>query len=296
MFRSVCFTLFEYGSIDEYVREFGERFESEPKCIYTIFQEEKCPETDRNHLQGYCQFKDSWRLNRIQRFIGSGVHIEKRRGSLKQAIDYCRKSDTRISGPYTYGEEPKQGRRGDLESIRDEIKAGSTELEIAEKYFGIWCTYRKAFSDYKSLICSRRTQKTKVAVLWGVAGTGKTRAVYDKFGFDGVYDLPRPNGGSVWFDGYKQQKCLLIDDFYGWIPFHLLLKLGDRYPLQLQRKGGFVEFNSEYLVITSNKPWNEWYDMEKIGRALEGALRRRFDLIVEFGLSGPIEEFNFEEF
>lgn len=287
-YRSICYTLFN-ESVDEHERKIKEKI-GDGSFVYAVFQEEKCPDTARLHLQGFICFNGQWSLSKIKQYFGTGIHVERTRGSHKQASDYCKKSDTRESGPYEYGVLPKQGKRSDLDEIRERIEGGTSELEIAQDHFSRWCMYRRSFEAYRTLLSVRRTEKTKLFIFWGAAGTGKTRTVYEQLGYDEVYDLPRPNGGSVWFDGFIGQRCLLIDDFYGWIPLHLLLKLADRYPLRLPRKGGFVEFNAKILVITSNQFWEDWYKFGNFCPELKQALQRRIDAILEFSIENKEEQ------
>lgn len=285
--RSILFTYFTEDDFPIYVKRIEEHADFK-NIKYICMQLERSPTTGRNHIQGFACFSRSWRIGRIRRMFGSDCHVENRRGTVEQAKQYCSKEETRIAGPYEHGEPPQQGRRNDLDEVKCRIEEGATDLEIAEEYFSKWVVYRRSFAAYRGLLARKRDFKTRVVVLWGAAGTGKSRTPYDIFGHTAVYDVPRPNGGSVWFDGFESNECTLLDDFYGWIPFHLLLKLGDRYPLQLPRKGGFVEFNSKFLIITSNISWERWYDWEKIGVELKNAFRRRIDLCVEFGPDGPI--------
>lgn len=206
--------------------------------------------------------------------------MEKAKGSRIQCIEYCSKEESRVEGPYTYGNmELHPGKRNDLLDIKEAIKDGSSELEIADEYFGQWVRYRKSFGQYRTLLATPRNSKTKLIIFWGKAGTGKTRKVYDDN--QDVYDLPRPNGGSVWFDNFHHD-VLLLDDFYGWIPLHLLLKLADRYPMQVPVKGGMVNFNAKRLYITSNVHYKEWYKWSEFNSELLHAFERRIDIIEEF--------------
>jgi len=70
----------------------------------------------------------------------------------------------------------------------------------------------------------------KVIVLWGDAGSGKTRFVYDNHKIEDIYKLNVNSNGALWFDGYESQSVLLIDDFNGWIQYRDLLTILDRYP------------------------------------------------------------------
>lgn len=222
----------------------------------------------------------------VKRLIGADVHLEKRRGTRLQARDYCRKEESRVEGPFEFGDfgQVEQGKRNDLEAVQARIREGASELEIADESFGPWCRYHKAFKKYKGLLTPGRSEKTEVHIYWGAAGSGKTRRVYSEAKEAGlrVYDVPRPNGGSVWFDGYESHEVVLFDDFYGWCPLHLLLKLGDRYPMQVPIKGGMVPFTAKRLVFTSNSPVDEWYKWDEWNSELRKAFDRRVDLIVKF--------------
>lgn len=278
-FRSLIFTDYNFTDLDgaDYIelwKELGYK--------YIVVQLELCPTTDRLHWQGFVQLDRQRTRSKLQS-IFPGLHCERRKGTIADAVAYCEKEDTRQSGPWRDGDVPAQGRRSDLDQVHQLLKQGEDELTIADEHFGAWVRYRKSFTAYRTLIWTQRDYKTYSLVYWGKAGTGKTRGVYDTYGAQRVYDLPRPNGGSVWFDGLtREHDVLLIDDFYGWIPCHLLLKLMDRYPLQVPVKGGMVPFSCKYLYITSNKHYDEWYDWSKLGHNLKEAFIRRIDEIVEF--------------
>ena len=56
-----------------------------------------------------------------------------------------------------------------------------------------------------------------------------------------------------WFDGYDQHDCVVLDDFYGWMPYHVLLAVCDSLPFRAETKGGRVVVTASTIVITSNK-------------------------------------------
>lgn len=92
----------------------------------------------------------------------------------------------------------------------------------------------------------------------------------------------KPHG--KWWDGYTGQRNVIIDDFYGWIAYDEMLRITDRYPHQVEIKGGFMEFRSERVFVTSNatiENWwkKEWYTEEKVR-----PLRRRVDIMEYFTL------------
>lgn len=56
------------------------------------FQEETCPETGRDHLQGYIEFKVKLRPKNL---FPSEIHWEKQKGTRLQAARYCLKDESR---------------------------------------------------------------------------------------------------------------------------------------------------------------------------------------------------------
>ena len=54
-------------------------------------------------------------------------------------------------------------------------------------------------------------------------------------------------------------EVVIIDEFYGWLPFDLLLRVCDRYPLLVETKGGQTQFVAKVIVITSNSLPSNWY-------------------------------------
>nr|WQA30148.1 MAG: rep protein [Cressdnaviricota sp.] len=92
----------------------------------------------------------------------------------------------------------------------------------------------------------------------------------------------------MWFDGYTGQKRVIFDDFRPWwCEFSWLLRLLDRYPIQVPVKGGFVNFIPEELIITTNKNPEESFGIYRSNEDLQ-QLRRRLNRVVHFAkLSGP---------
>jgi len=168
--------------------------------------------------------------------------------------------------------------------VKELLDTGCTNLELWETHFGSCVKYFKSFYEYKNVRTSRiRTSKTELHIRWGVPGTAKSDWPLRHYGTNNVYEVPRPQGSSQWFDGYLGQQVALLDDFYGWIPLHFLLKLADGTPLRVPIKGGFTHWAPKKLFITSNKPWEDWYDWNKEGLApLKPALERRITSCTEF--------------
>ena len=117
--RNACFTSFNVDKLA------GLKENLDPNLVdYCVWQVERCPETDRLHIQGYLELKKPARFTGIKKILGDqSVHIEPRRGTRSEARDYCRKNESRVEGPYEFGtwREQTQGKRSDLDSVYDRV-------------------------------------------------------------------------------------------------------------------------------------------------------------------------------
>lgn len=252
-----------------------------PECSdllkYAVFQHELCPTTNRPHVQGYIEFTSPIRYGRIKQILGDpAVHLEQRKGTREQAIAYCRKEETRIDGPWEVGTRPGgQGKRTDLDNLADHLKGNPKLDSLLDNYLPMFIKYSRGISNACFLLNKRKAKTFReldVHVYWGNAGTGKTRSAVDR---DPDYYILEKTGDSLWFDGYDGEIHLIIDDFYGWIPFNQLLRLLDGYAFKCNVKGSFIYASWSKVTITSNKHPDEWYDRTKLNDNMINALNRR---------------------
>jgi len=104
-----------------------------------------------------------------------------------------------------------------------------------------------------------REYKTRLCILYGDPRIGKSRKANWIAKRRGDYYY-KPRG--PWWDGYTGQKTVIIDDFYGWLKYDELLKIADRYPYRVPIKGGYEQFTSDCIFITSNARVDQWYKFE----------------------------------
>jgi hypothetical protein len=86
---------------------------------------------------------------------------------------------------------------------------------------------------------------------------------------------------NKWWDGYEQQPAVIIDDYRrDFSTFAELLRLLDRYPHRVEKKGASIQFNSSTIIITTPKPPEETW----AGRTEEdlAQLMRRITEVREF--------------
>lgn len=244
-----------------------------PSTKYMVWQLEK-GEEGTPHFQGYVIFHSNKTLAAVKK-INPRAHWELRRGTHEEARAYCVKEESRLEGPFEKGIPPiTRGKRTDLLLVKQLLDEGATESEICrnEDCLGTVARYSKLIGMYRMATQKHRDFKTQVLVLYGPPKKGKS--AFWNICYPDAYIKPH----GVWWDGYDNQETVVIDDFYGWLPYSFMLQLLDRYPLLVEVKGGMRTFNSKRIIITSNKGPNLWYGLDCSYPPLE----RRLDVIYRF--------------
>jgi len=120
-----------------------------------------------------------------------------------------------------------------------------------------------------------------VVLFTGYSGCGKTHAAVEyaeKRGLD--YWIRGPH--KHWFEGYQQQPIAIFDECDKYkesgLPFGLFLRVLDKYPVDVEKKGGSIPFTSAYIVLTAVNPPIEWYYYgEEIKQQIERRITYWFD-------------------
>ncbi len=259
--RNVCFTWNNYPDGWETV------LQGMPNATYVIVGEE-IGEEGTKHLQGYAELSKQTYFSVLKKWCPQ-MHLESRRGSQTQAIDYCKK-DGKCK---EMGERKKMGERNDISDLRAMIEAGSSELELFKESDAMF-KYHKAASKYRMLKLQEkfsRFHKVEVVVLWNEkSGSGKTRRAWELC--KDPYVLPVNEG--KWFDNYNGQADLIIDDYEGEMEYRTFLKILDGYPYQVPTKGGHAWKCWSQIVITSNVDPRDWYPAQEDYGPLERRISR----------------------
>lgn len=264
--RNWCFTLNNY-TLDEQLHL--ETIE----CRYIVFGLEVGVE-GTEHIQGYIEFDSVKRLAGLKKMIPR-AHFEPRRGAREAARDYCKKDGEWIErGDWSAG---GQGKRSDIDDLVHAIQEKRDTLEILVTMPTVAARHMRFMEKLTAVVEQRDTREFRqieVHVLWGEAGTGKTRLVHTRH--DDVFTV---NAAETFpFDGYDGQDVILLDDFYGGIPYHQLLRILDGYQYRVNVKGSHRYARWTKVYITSNKPPEQWYNV-----GLTPALARRLHHVTKFG-------------
>ncbi len=264
----------------------------EEKMDYLVYQEE-VGENGTHHFQGYCEFKTKLSLNTIKQLLGGEtVHIEPRRGTQAQAVAYSRKEETRVDGPYEHGNAKAAGKRNDLVAFKNDVQAGKRKRDLIDDHLTVIARYPKLYDTINSKR-PEREETVDVTLFIGPTGLGKSRFVYDKYkGDEELYITPLSNG-TMWYDNYDGHKFVLLDDFAGaasHMPLTTLLRLIDRYPVQVPTKGSHTWFFPTHIYVTTNIFPRDWYKWENRAEQYK-ALARRFSHVIVFQEDAePLEE------
>lgn len=238
-------------------------------CNYIVTGNE-VGENGTPHIQGYLELKDGKSMKAMKKLLGDRAHLEARKGTPKQAADYCKKD-----GNFTErGKITEQGKRNDLDDIAELVKTGGTQAVIEAKP-SAFLKFGRNIERMSELLMKPRTKKPSVVWLWGTTGTGKTR--YATNNNTGDYYIWN---GTKWWNGYRQQTRVVLDDYSfdgSDAGFRYLLRLLDTYAIQVETKGGMIHFNSPEIYITCEYPPNHIFTP---GNQLNQVLRR-IDLVKE---------------
>lgn len=268
--RAILWTLYNYEQYLEQLRAFARH-----QTRYTVFGYEVCPTTQRPHLQGYFYFENPRAYpNKIIRELFRGIHDTSANGTPQHNRDYClklRTGDKPNERFEEFGEIPKQGDRTDWQRAVSDLSNGVDIVSVVTEQPQLLPAIR-ALQTFKNLTMKSTHRDVKVIFIVGNSGTGKTRWAWENY--PDLYSKPEGH----WWDGYTDQKTILLDDYYGDIPYSQFLKVLDRYPLNLPIKGGFVAAAYDTIIITSNKSFTQWYPEPN------NAIKRRIHEIKNFDI------------
>ena len=273
--RRWCFTWFDPESVPP---------EWDPTWMsYLIVGSENCPDTGRQHWQGYVESTTKVSLSTIKTKGGlwATCHLEKAQGTSEDNIKYCSKDGQEI----TWGEPMQAGKRTDLAALASAVTAGTTTVaEILSENPAAYHTYGRTLEKLEDLrhceVTRGEWEPPNVHWYWGETGCGKSRCamirakkLIEEGRAKAVYRHTWDDNG--WWDCYKGEDIVIFDEFRCQIPFHQLLTWLDGYEVRVKRRGRLpVPLMAKFIIITCTKEPENCYDKDKIGEDMNQLIRR----------------------
>lgn len=220
------------------------------------------------HWQILVAFSRKCRLASVKKTFGTTCHAELSRS--EAAADYVWKDDTRVAGTQFELGEPAFRRNDSIcwENVRTMARSGRLDDIPASVYVQHYNSLKRISADN---LVPTGIQK-EVVVYWGRTGSGKSRRAWDEAGLDAYPKDPR----TKFWDGYRGQPHVVIDEFRGGIDIGHMLRWLDRYPVTVEVKGSATVLRCTKIWITSNIGPEDWYpDLDVETKA---ALRRRMQI------------------
>lgn len=289
-----CFTVYNLGSFHEPDGSINPRYKAledlvkNDICSFVIGAYEKCPETNKEHMQGFLVLtKKNRKPYVIQRLtevlapwgtvpVGSPLHphVDECRGTARDNYNYCagmcdKKGNKLNPHRVEFGEKPVFANAGEREAERwasalrlaqdgDMEGMSSSFPDIYMRYYGV---IRRIAADNVDPMKIGELDKMPGLIFIGLPGAGKsflTRALYPN-----AYCKPC----NKWCDGlWEKEKSWIIDDLdpshAQVLAYHLKIWT-DRYPFQAEVKTSAVVCRPTRVCITTQfTPAQLWPDAE----------------------------------
>lgn len=241
-------------------------------------------ESGTAHYQGYVEFKSRRTLAVAKRYISESAHLERRNGTRSQAIAYCTKEETRVEGPWKFGdwETNNQGKRSDIKEFKEWFfHAKRSADDILDEYPDIVAKYPRFIASCESSFRRRNFttpeftpnspwQEELVTYLSTTPDPRKIQWLYDQTGGTGKSYFAlnyQPPGGSFVCTGGKfgdifyaflksgTPKVVFFDwprDHEDRFPYGLIETFKNGYFLSTKYECETVRFPTPHVVVFTN--------------------------------------------
>jgi hypothetical protein len=224
------------------------------------------------HWQILAAFPKKVTCSKVKEIFGTSCHVEITRSAA--ANDYVWKEDTQIQGTqFELGKlSMKRNHQADWDAVVNSVKQGRFDEVPSDILVRNYGNLKKIHVDsLQPVACEKQ-----VYVYWGKTGTGKSKRAWEEATFDAY---PKDPNSKFW-DGYRGQESVVIDEFRGAISISHMLRWLDRYPTIVEIKGSSCVLNAKRIWITSNLSPEMWYS--EMDEETKHALRRRFSQVIHF--------------
>lgn len=221
------------------------------------------------HWQLFAAFEKKVRLSGVKSAIGNG-HWEPSRSDA--AEDYVWKEETRVPGTqFELGQKAfKRNSSTDWHRIVTLAKEGKvSQILDQEPQVGIkhYRTLKQLSVDF--MVCPPNLPGPCGKWIYGPPGVGKSHWVREQWGSD-LYIKAQ----NKWWDGYRGQKFVLLDDFDAKVLGHYLKIWCDAYAFTAETKGGTMQIRPDLFIITSNYKPEDLFEDPVLAEAVSRRCQR----------------------
>lgn len=247
------------------------------------------------HTHIYIQGKGAMRFSTIKKRFDS-AHIEMAKGTALQNREYVSKSgkwekdkkhETCVDGTFEeWGEMPveRQGARNNLADLHAMVKEGLSDYDILEQMPEAMLQLDKIQLTRQVIVQEKYKNSWRdltCVYIYGDTGTGKTRSVMEKYGYENVFrvtDYFHP------FDNYRGQDVIIFEEFRSGFRIADMLNYLDGYPLELPCRyaNKYACYTKVYII--SNIPLSEQYRNQP--QESFNAFLRRINYVLHYTLQG----------
>lgn len=253
---------------------------NEDKFKYLLCAIEKGDINENMHLQGCFSLKNASTWTAVYKMLNlkGGDYLSEQKSSQVTNVLYCSKGiqshqEWEIDGVdgenygidfnplKVIGDLPQLGESkvNQWDDIRQAIENGWSDMEICARWpqEGIRC--KASIRGYR-LMWQRHHQAwrdVEVVYLWGTTGTGKTRAVTSKYGYNNCFRVTDYTKGA--FDTYDGQKIIIFEEFRSSFRLEKMLNYLDGHPVELECRYANQLMQATKIFILTNIPVVEQY-------------------------------------
>lgn len=234
-------------------------FENLEHFKYYMFQVEKGIDEETEHIQGTIFFNVGKRFQTFKSYLPT-AHIEKVKGTNTQVRYYCSKSDTRIDGPFEFGQFAEERERTDVRDFVSLVQAGASKSELSRLYPHLYVRERNKIDSITADTYEEygyRLRDIDVTYIYGDSGVGKTTYVRRKIGLKDTFFVHSYD--NAMFTNYKYQDNIVLDEFAGQMKLQTLNQLLDTKPFEMRGLGCLKYATFHHIYIISNYKPTELY-------------------------------------
>lgn len=231
--------------------------EKEGNIKYLVVGLEVCPETNRQHLQGYIELRNGITMNRLKAIFGRTTHVEDSRGTPAQNRQYCIKEANFIE----FGTISAQGKqKAQIENAFSALQSGRTLQDLVQSGDvapDLYLRYSGGLQRLAAMLAQpwdRNTAKV-VKIIIGPSGSGKTRSIFEQYP-----QVKTVTAEKHYVHGAESvPDVVLFDDFDpSTMTRTQFLRLTDRYPMDVRILGGTVTWRPHTILFTNNRDPECW--------------------------------------